>query len=77
MKTSVEQIRRELARVLPEGADSVSAKANLFEVGLHSLAVLQLLEPLSKLAGARLDYSDLVQDPSLGAWVRLCQRKDD
>lgn len=65
-----DSLRRELARVLDENsaAEDLSEHANLMEAGLHSLAILRLIEPLSKLAGIRLDYADLARRPSLAAW---------
>jgi aryl carrier-like protein len=71
---SLERIRRALAAVLPEPDVAPSLDANLLELGLHSLAIMSLIEPLSELAGRRLDYAELARRPSLGAWVRLCER---
>lgn len=73
MDIMMEEIRRELARVMPEDLNDISASTNLLEVGLHSLAIMRLVEPLSRLAETRLDYVDLARQPTLEAWTLLCK----
>jgi len=68
----IEQIRTELSRVIDEPIGDCAVDENLVGRGLHSLAIMHLLEPLSRLAGKRLAYADLARNPSLRAWLRLC-----
>ncbi|MDZ5699770.1 acyl carrier protein [Chelativorans sp. M5D2P16] len=70
----MEQIRGELSRVLDKEPGDLAADTNLMEVGLHSLAIMRLVSPLSQIAGTRLDYADLAREPSLGTWQALLCR---
>ncbi|WP_448956193.1 phosphopantetheine-binding protein [Labrys neptuniae] len=73
--TIEDEIRRELAKVLDIAGEDVPAEANLIGFGLHSLAIMALVGPLSRLAGARLDYADLAGVPSLTAWSALVEAR--
>lgn len=66
-----EQIRRETAKILAIEVENVPEEINLIEIGLHSLALLRLIEPLSKLAGSRIDYADLAARPTVRDWSVL------
>ncbi|YBV94123.1 phosphopantetheine-binding protein (plasmid) [Phyllobacteriaceae bacterium JZ32] len=77
MTGTIERIRGELSRFTDEDIRKVSADTNLIEIGLHSLAIMHLVAPLSRLAGAPLDYADLARQPSLGAWGALVCRLQD
>lgn len=68
MATIKEQIRRHVASVLDIEFEDVPEEIDLIEIGLHSLALLRLIEPLSKLAGARIDYADLARRPTVRDW---------
>lgn len=67
----LEQIRREVAGLLALGPDEVPEATNLIEIGLHSLAIMRLIGPLSRLAGRRLDYAELATRPTLRDWQAL------
>jgi aryl carrier-like protein len=71
----IERIRAELSRVIDEPIEDCAVDENLVGRGLHSLAIMHLLEPLSRLAGKRLAYADLARNPSLHAWLLLCERE--
>ncbi len=70
----MERLKSELARVLDTVDEDISPDTNLIEIGLHSLAIMRLLEPLAQIAGARLDYADLARQPTLGAWQAHIER---
>ena len=63
-----------LARVLEDEVRDIEPGDNLFGRGLHSLALMRLIPPLSQLAGTRLDYDDLARQPTLAAWQALIER---
>ncbi|MCO6187566.1 phosphopantetheine-binding protein [Rhizobium sp. L1K21] len=72
----IEEIRGHLATVLDDVMSELDADQNLIEVGLHSLAIMQLIKPLSELAGRRIDYADLAAHPTLRSWGALvCRQK--
>lgn len=70
----IEQVRREVARVLDDTLDEHEPDRNMIEIGLHSLAIMQLIGPLSALAGTPLDYADLARQPTITAWQGLIDR---
>lgn len=74
MSTLIEQIRSEVARVLDQATDKLEPDRNMIEIGLHSLAIMQVIGPLSALAGIPLDYADLARRPTLAAWQALIER---
>lgn len=63
-----------LAGVLEDEVRDIEPGDNLFGHGLHSLALMRLIPPLSQLAGTRLDYDDLARQPTLAAWQALIER---
>ncbi len=72
------RIRREVADILALAPEDVPEDGNLIEIGLHSLAIMALIGPLSRLAGRRLDYAELAVSPTLRDWQALIRgEKDD
>ncbi|CDN95669.1 Putative 2,3-dihydro-2,3-dihydroxybenzoate synthetase, isochorismatase protein [Agrobacterium tumefaciens] len=68
------ELKAHLAKVLDDEVGDIGPNANLFGCGLHSLALMRLIPPLSQLAGTRLDYDDLARQPTLAAWQALIER---
>ena len=64
-------IRQEIQKVLKLDATAIPIEANLIEFGLHSLALMWLIEPLSALKGAQMEYRDLARNPSIKNWMVL------
>ncbi|MEW9526465.1 hypothetical protein MRBLRH8O_004343 [Agrobacterium radiobacter] len=73
-KTMMTELKALLARVLDDEVRDIEPGDNLFGRGLHSLALMRLMPPLSQLAGTRLDYDDLARQPTLTAWQALIER---
>lgn len=73
-KTMMTELKALLARVLDDEVRDIEPGDNLFGRGLHSLALMRLMSPLSQLAGTRLDYDDLARQPTLAAWQALIER---
>lgn len=72
--TMLTDLKALLARVLEDEVRDIEPGDNLFGRGLHSLALMRLIPPLSQLAGTRLDYDDLARQPTLAAWQALIER---
>lgn len=68
------ELRLLLAGVLDDEMRNIEPEDNLFGCGLHSLALMRLMPPLSQLAGTRLDYDALARQPTLAAWQALIER---
>ncbi|MFK3779681.1 phosphopantetheine-binding protein [Agrobacterium sp. NPDC089420] len=68
------ELKALLAGVLEDEQRDIEPGDNLFGRGLHSLALMRLIPPLSQLAGARIDYDDLARQPTLAAWQVLIER---
>ncbi|MBP2566219.1 phosphopantetheine-binding protein [Agrobacterium sp. CCNWLW32] len=73
-KTMMTELKALLARVLDDEVRDIEPGDNLFGRGLHSLALMRMMPPLSQLAGTRLDYDDLARQPTLAAWQALIER---
>ncbi|HBT69122.1 MAG TPA: hypothetical protein DEB63_13885 [Agrobacterium sp.] len=73
-KMMTTELKAHLAKVLDDEVGDIGPNANLFSCGLHSLALMRLIPPLSQLAGTRLDYDDLAHQPTLAAWQALIER---
>ncbi|MQB11820.1 hypothetical protein DXT96_18450 [Agrobacterium sp. ICMP 6402] len=69
--TMLTDLKALLAGVLEDEVRDIEPGDNLFGHGLHSLALMRLIPPLSQLAGTRLDYDDLARQPTLAAWQAL------
>ncbi|MCZ7471676.1 phosphopantetheine-binding protein [Agrobacterium sp. O3.4] len=72
--TMLTDLKALLAEVLEDEAHDIEPGDNLFGHGLHSLALMRLIPPLSQLAGTRLDYDELARQPTLAAWQALIER---
>ncbi|MCZ7465481.1 phosphopantetheine-binding protein [Rhizobium rhizogenes] len=72
--TMLTDLKALLAEVLEDEVRNIEPGDNLFGHGLHSLALMRLIPPLSQLAGTRLDYDDLARQPTLAAWQALIER---
>ncbi|KWT85492.1 hypothetical protein ASB65_24870 [Agrobacterium tumefaciens str. B6] len=73
-KTMMMELKALLARVLDDEGRDIEPGDNLFGRGLHSLALMRLIPPLSQLAGVRLEYDNLARQPTLAAWQALIER---
>ncbi|MCW8059086.1 phosphopantetheine-binding protein [Agrobacterium tumefaciens] len=73
-KTMMMEFKALLARVLDDEVRDIEPGDNLFGRGLHSLALMRLIPPLSQLAGVRLEYDNLARQPTLAAWQALIER---
>jgi aryl carrier-like protein len=73
-ETMMTELKAHLVTVLDDEVRDIGANANLFGYGLHSLALMRLIPPLSQLAGTRLHYDDLARQPTLAAWQALIER---
>ncbi|CVI23840.1 phosphopantetheine-binding protein [Agrobacterium radiobacter] len=73
-KTMMMELKALLARVLDDEVRDIEPGDNLFGRGLHSLALMRLIPPLSQLAGVRLEYDNLARQPTLAAWQALIER---
>lgn len=59
-----------LAELLEETPDVVASSDNLFELGLESISLMQLVGRWRR-AGIEVDFSDLAEDPRVAAWSQL------
>lgn len=68
------QLKAILENVLGDEAGGIEPGDNLFGHGLHSLMLMRLIPPLSRIAGRRLDYDELARQPTLAARQALIER---
>lgn len=67
-------IRDEISKTLNIYANDINGSDNLIEFGLHSLAIMQLVETFSKHTNERFKYTDFALSPTIDAWVQLTQK---
>lgn len=65
-------IRQQLARYIPDSIASAGADDNLIELGLDSLHVLALVNQW-RASGIVVSFSQLIDRPTLQAWLLLLQ----
>ncbi len=66
-------IRDAVSKILNVGADDIDGTDNLIAFGLHSLAIMQLVETFSQHMNKRFKYTDFALSPTINAWVALVQ----
>lgn len=67
---SAGQIRADIAELLYVDPGEITDDTDLFESGLDSVRILGLVERWRS-AGARADFTDLAEHPTVGAWTAL------
>jgi aryl carrier-like protein len=65
--TTRQEIREAVATVLGLPADTVADDANLVQLGLKSLHLMQLINGWRR-AGHTVKFRDFAADPTVGAW---------
>ncbi|GAB3214057.1 phosphopantetheine-binding protein [Marinactinospora thermotolerans] len=64
------QLRADVARVLGEPAETIGDDDDLLDFGMDSIRLMSLVETWRR-AGARTDFAELAEEPTLAAWTRL------
>jgi mycobactin phenyloxazoline synthetase len=67
---TVEWLRQIAAELTEEDAESIAADANLFELGLDSIALMQLVGSWRR-AGVEVNFAELAEIPTLDGWAKL------
>ncbi len=71
----VEELRRTVANLVEEDPESIGPDANLFELGLDSLVLMQLVGRWRR-SGIEVNFAELANNPTISAWSRLmCERE--
>ena len=63
-------LRRTVAELVEEEPESITDEMNLFEAGLDSIVLMQLVGRWRR-AGVDIDFAELAQRPTIGAWATL------
>lgn len=64
---SIDSVRADIAERLFLESHEVSDTANLFDEGLDSVSLLDLVEQWRQ-QGAQVSFADLAEEPTLRAW---------
>lgn len=67
---SFDRLRHDVADVLAEPPESLSAEEDLFDRGLDSIRIMTLVTRW-RADGFDPDYADLAEEPTLGAWSTM------
>lgn len=67
-------LRRTVAELVEEEPESITDEMNLFEVGLDSIVLMQLVGRWRR-GGVEIDFAELAQQPTIGAWATLLRQK--
>ncbi|WP_255218525.1 non-ribosomal peptide synthetase [Nocardia carnea] len=65
-----EGLRQEVGRLTGVPVDALTDDADLLGLGLDSVTIMRI-SGLMRRAGTRVEFRDLVQNPTLGAWRKL------
>ncbi len=71
----VEGLQRTVASLVEEDLESIAADANLFELGLDSIALMQLVGRWRR-AGVEVNFAELAENPTIGAWSELVSGRE-
>ncbi len=71
---TVHGLRRAAADLTEEDAASIGAQTNLFEFGLESVALMQLVSTWRR-AGIDVDFAELAGNPTLDGWAKLLAQR--
>nr|WP_083466067.1 salicylate synthase [Kibdelosporangium sp. MJ126-NF4]CEL12930.1 iron aquisition yersiniabactin synthesis enzyme (Irp2) [Kibdelosporangium sp. MJ126-NF4]CTQ98615.1 iron aquisition yersiniabactin synthesis enzyme (Irp2) [Kibdelosporangium sp. MJ126-NF4] len=63
-------LRRTAAELTEEDVDSIDPDTNLFALGLESIALMNLVSTWRR-AGIEVNFAELAENPTLGAWEKL------
>ncbi|MEE3662013.1 acyl carrier protein [Brenneria sp. g21c3] len=69
-------VREEISKTLNIDASSISKEDNLIAYGLHSLAIMQLVDSFSKISNKRLKYTEFITSPTIEGWTKIIQDKE-
>ncbi len=71
----VEELRRTVANLVEEDPESIGPDANLFELGLDSIALMQLVGRWRR-SGIEVNFAELAHNPTISAWSRLMYERE-
>jgi mycobactin phenyloxazoline synthetase len=71
---SVAGLRQAAAELTEEDAESIAVDANLFELGLESIALMQLVGSWRR-AGIEVNFAELAENPTLDGWAKLLETR--
>ncbi len=72
---NVEELRRTVANLVEEDPESIGSDTNLFELGLDSIVLMRLVGRWRQ-SGIEVNFAELAENPTIGAWSRLmCERE--
>ncbi|MGH3870231.1 MAG: amino acid adenylation domain-containing protein [Pseudonocardiaceae bacterium] len=72
---TVEEIRQTVANLVEEDSESIGPDTNLFELGLDSIVLMRLVGRWRR-SGIEVNFAELAENPTIGAWSRLmCERE--
>ncbi|MGH3695315.1 MAG: amino acid adenylation domain-containing protein [Pseudonocardiaceae bacterium] len=67
---TVEGLRRTVADLVEEDPESIGEDANLFVLGMDSIALMQLVGRWRQ-AAVEVNFAELAENPTIGAWSKL------
>src|SRR5918997_3445531 len=70
-----EELRRTVANLVEEDPGSIGAEANLFTLGLDSIVLMQLVGRWRQ-AGIEVNFAELAENPTIGAWSKLMSARE-
>lgn len=72
MSLTRDRVLDELTEMLGTDARALAESQNMRDAGIDSIRIMSLVEQWQAV-GARIDFLDLVERPTLGEWFELLQ----
>lgn len=72
---TVEGLHRAVANLVAEEVGSIEQDTNLFELGLDSLVLIQLVGRWRR-SGVEVHFAELAENPTISAWSRLIRERE-
>lgn len=70
---SIERLRQEIIPLLDDADDTIDNNDNLLDYGLDSVQIMSLISRWNH-AGYKVDFVDMVKEPTLTRWLHLLQQ---
>ena len=70
-----EELRRTVVDLVEEDPGSIGEEANLFTLGLDSIALMQLVGRWRQ-SGIEVNFAELAENPTIGAWAKLLSARE-
>ena len=71
LSITLEDMRRQIAAIIEQPVSAVEDGANLLDLGLDSMRMMELVTRWSDESGVHIDFGSLAEHPEIRTWWKL------